>query len=229
VVLLYDEFHTVEDKKREHEYVLSDFLGAINEAQKSQQRYIAVLCGLPNVVLNAKKARSYSERMFAHIEVGYLREREPHDAITKGLQGSGHSFSDRLTDALVTDTSGYPYFIQYYGRGVITSAPRKANIDLDDYSPLKPTITKELDASFFDPRFDLASGEERDVLCAMSSLGGIDIPFKAITRSTGKNKKSVSRVLSRLENKGLAYNYKRGIYRFSIPMFRDYLKRKCSL
>jgi hypothetical protein len=34
VIFLYDEFHSVVDDRRNKQYVLSDFLGAMNEVQK---------------------------------------------------------------------------------------------------------------------------------------------------------------------------------------------------
>lgn len=227
VVLLYDEFHTIVDRRNKREYVLSDFIAAIDEVQKANKSYVAVLCGLPNLRLNVKKARSYSERMFTDIEVGNLNASESRDAIERALEGSGYTFSGSLVDSVVTDTEGYPYFIQYYGRGILTDASRP-KMELSDYERIKPTIVKELDVSFFDPRYELASKEERDVLCAMSKYNGGDIDFNFIQKSARKSRTNISRMLSRLENKGMIYNFKRGVYRFSLPMFRQYLEKKCS-
>jgi len=226
VVFLYDEFHTLVDKKYYGEYVLSDFIAAINESQKASQRYVAVLCGLPNLRLNVKQARSYTERMFTDIEVGYLDEGSSREAIERALRGSGYTFTNALVDTMIADTGGYPYFIQYYGKEIITNVA-KAKVELTDYEQVKSFIAKELDVSFFDPRYELASPEEQDVLCAMSKHSGSDITFDFIRKTTGKSRTGISRILNRLEKKGMTYNLKRGTYRFSLPMFREYLKKRC--
>ncbi|MGA3060792.1 MAG: AAA family ATPase [Candidatus Bathyarchaeia archaeon] len=226
VVFLYDEFHTVIDRKTHGQYVLSDFIAALNEAQRKGSKYVAVFCGLPNLRLNVKKARSYSERMFSDIVIGNLAEEEARLALDRPLEGADYKFSKELVDDLIHDTGGYPYFIQFFGKGIITNAGVQ-EIGLGDYKRIKPGIIKDLDIGFFDPRFELASNEEQAVLCGMSMLNKENIPFEFIKKATGKNRESIFRSLDRLEKKGMTYNYKRGIYRFSVPMFREYLRRRC--
>jgi hypothetical protein len=227
VVLLYDEFHTVVDKKRGGQYVLSDLIAALNEVQKKGEKYLGVFSGLPNLRLNVKKARSYSERMFADILVGNLEEDQARLAIERPLEESDYKFDDKLVDTLVRDTEGYPYFIQFYCKEIITNA-ESLKIEVEDYNRIKPSIIKGLDIGFFDPRFELASNEEQEVLCGMSKFAGVNIPFEFIGKTAHKERASVIRSLDRLEKKGMTYNHKRGVYRFSIPMFQGYLKRKCS-
>ncbi len=228
VVFLYDEFHTVIDKRQSRQYVLSDFLAAINETQKQGRKYFVVLCGLPNLQLNVKKARSYSERMFNSIEVGDLNIQDGHLAIEKALEGASYRFEKRLVDSLCEDTQGYPYFIQFYGKEIISNVEKEGDVTYSDYERIKPVLIKQLDEAFFDPRFELASNEEEEVLCAMSKLNGRNIPFEFIKKTSKKARSQVGKSLSRLERKGMVYNYKRGIYRFSLPLFREYLRRKCA-
>ena len=57
----------------------------------------------------------------------------------------------------------------------------------------------------------------------MSKFTGVNIPFEFIGKTTHKDRASVIRSLDRLEKKGMTYNHKRGVYRFSIPMFQEYL------
>lgn len=184
-----------------------------------------VLCGLPNLQLNVKKARSYSERMFNSIEVGNLNDQDARLAIEKPLEGSSYSFEKRLVDALCEDTEGHPYFIQFYGKEIISNV-QKTKTAHSDYERIKPLLIKQLDETFFDPRFELASHEEEEILCMMSRFNSGNVPFEFVKRN--RPRAQVAKGLSRLERKGMVYNYKRGIYRFSLPMFRNYLKRKCA-
>ncbi|MGA2663624.1 MAG: AAA family ATPase [Nitrososphaerales archaeon] len=226
VIFLYDEFHTVVDNRSEGQYVLSDFIAAMNESQKDGARFFPVLCGLPNLRLNLKKARSYSERMFTDILLTHLDATASREAIEKPLDGSGYAFSSELISALTKDTGGYPFFLQFYGKQLISNAG-KQRIEMSDYERVKSVITKELDVSFFDQRFDSASTDEQEVLCGMSRFLKEDIPSDFIVKTTGMSRTNVSRSLSRLGTKGIVYNFKRGFYRFSLPMFREYLVRRC--
>lgn len=229
VFFLYDEFHALIDDKRNKQFVLSDFLAAINEVQKKGCGYYVVLCGLPNIQLNIKKARSYSERMYRSIEVGNLDPDSSRLAIEKALESSSYTFVKALKNSLISDTGGYPYFLQFYGKEIVSNA-ESAAISLKDYERIKPLIVKQLDSDFFEPRFELASDEEQEVLCAMSSFGDgatRNVPFEFIRKKARTKRSSASRSLIRLERKGMVYNYKRGVYRFSLPMFRDFLRRRC--
>jgi hypothetical protein len=164
--------------------------------------------------------------MFTDIIVDNLDNNSAKLAIEKPLENSGYKFESKLVEQLVHDTEGYPYFIQVYGKEIVASAT-SPKLGIEDYDRIKPTITKELDNSFFDPRFELASAQEQGVLCAMSKYSKVDIPFEFIEKTSRIRKGSVIRSLDRLENKGMTYNHKRGVYRFSIPLFRNYLKGKC--
>jgi hypothetical protein len=96
-----------------------------------------------------------------------------------------------------------------------------------NYERIMPLIVKQLDADFFEPRFELASYGEQKALCGMSHFSGENIPFGFIKRKTKMSKNDVSVSLARLEKKGMVYSHKRAEYRFSLPMFKNYLMRKC--
>jgi hypothetical protein len=69
---------------------------------------------------------------------------------------------------------------------------------------------------------------EQKALCGMSQYSVANIPFGFIKRKAKMPKNEASVSLARLERKGMVYSHKRGEYRFSLPMFKDYLIRKCA-
>lgn len=225
VIFLFDEFHTVYDMDYKKWYVLSDFIGVLNEVQKANCKYYVVFSGLPNLQLNIKKARSYSERMYKSIEVGNLKEEDARAAITYPLARSDFKFEKPLVEKIIDETGQYPYFIQFYCKELINMSGRK-KINLNDYNALDPLITKQLDDDFFDPRMETLSDEEQKVIIEMAKAKDIDISFDFIKRKTRVERTVLSKYMKRLEEKGLVYNYKRGIYRFSVPLLKQYLVRK---
>ena len=96
----------------------------------------------------------------------------------------------------------------------------------DDYHRIEQSIIKQLEYDFFDPRMEMLSYEEKNVLFAMSKIKNTDIVFDDVQKISKVPRNALAMYLGRLEQKGLIYNYKRGVYRFSLPMLKEYLTRK---
>lgn len=224
VILLYDEFHTIHDVPNKKRFMLSDFMGVLNEVQNEGCKYFVVFSGLPNLQLNIKKARSYSERMYKIIEVRNLAEDETRLAISTPLKNSPYKFEKSLVDKLVVETGQYPFFIQFYCNEIINNIEKK-KITLKDYEQIKHIIVKQLDDQFYSSRIEFLSDDEKALIFAMAKIEGKNINFNLISSKTGIKMGNLGKYLTRLEQKGLIYNYKRGVYRFSLPLLRDYLLR----
>ncbi len=225
VVLLYDEFHTVHDGKNRGDYPLASFLGAVAQAQREGCRYVLVLSGLPNLPLNLKEAKTYTERMFVFRELGNLPEGEARRAIQLPLKGSGHKFEKKLVDEIIKKTGGYPYFLQFYGYFVIETL-KKELISLSDLARMRTRLLRELDISFFEDRFKKATCAEQEILLAMAAVESNSIAPTEIIKATGIGKSTFFMHLQNLANKNLIYRASRGAYSFSIPLFKEFLVRK---
>ena len=225
VVFLFDEFHEIVDLSIKTGTILSDFVGVLNDLQNNGIGYYAVLTGLPNLELNVKKAKTYTERMFFTMKVEYLSEDDARDAIVKPLKKTDIKFSKELVNAIIEETGQYPYFIQFYGREII-SCVNKRRISLADFNKVREQIRKKLDSSFFDRRFADTSDTEKKALFAMSSYDSEEISMKTIRKSRIAQG-TLAKSLFRLERKGLVHRCGYGKYRLSLPLLGEYLKRKC--
>jgi hypothetical protein len=113
VILRYDEFHVVEEKRGST--TISAMLSAVAAAQQQGLPAMLILCGLPPVVEHLVHAKSYSERMFAPERLANLRSDEARAALVDPARTLGRYFEDAVVEAALDDTQGYPYFIQLYG------------------------------------------------------------------------------------------------------------------
>ena len=113
VLFLYDEAHLLGDDRRQDRYPLSSLLAGFGQAQRTSSRVRLVLCGLPTLSLNLKRARTYAERMFRHVVIGHLERGDAWDALGIPLSGSGRAFDLPLVGEIVERTGGYPYFLQF--------------------------------------------------------------------------------------------------------------------
>lgn len=224
LVLLYDEFHQVRDGKNSN-FPLESLLGALAYAQREGCRYYIVFSGLPNLKTNLKQARTYTERMFAFRELDNLPYEAAQKALVKPLENSEYSFEDKLIERIVEQTRGYPYFLQFYGFYLIRTSLHQ-HITLKDFEKKEATLCHELDVSFFEDRYNLASEKEKEVLLAMAKSGHDKITMKEVTKNCKMPYFTLREFILRLIDKGLVYKFSRATYSFTVPLFKQYLQKQ---
>ena len=225
-LLLYDEAHLLADDKARERYPLSSLLAALGQAQRSEPRIRFVLCGLPTLSLNLKRARTYAERMFRHVVVGNLDRSDAWDALALPLAAAGRSFGLAVVADIVEATAGYPYFLQFFGAYLCRSVATP-DVSVDDYRALEPSLLHELDLAFFEDRFEGASPTEQRVLEAMGRSHG-QVRIRTL-RQQLSDQPGLDLLVRRLIERGLVYRAGRGAYDFALPLFRDYLRRRPKL
>jgi len=113
VILSYDEAHVLSDTPRRRQFPLGLFLASVARAQRSGLPVMFVACGLPTLTDNLARAKSYSERMFQAEHLDALRPPEGALAFTRPLEAGGRRADDDVTAAVLEDTGGYPFHIQF--------------------------------------------------------------------------------------------------------------------
>jgi hypothetical protein len=225
-LLLYDEAHLLADDRRREQYPLSSLLAALGRVQREAPRVRIVLCGLPTLTLNLKRARTYAERMFRHVVIANLERGDAWDALGIPLAGSGRTFALNLVGDIVEQTDGYPYFLQFFG-GFLCSRVPKPSVERADYLALEPTLLHELDLAFFEDRYAVAGPAGQRVLDEMARHGG-RVSALDVRRALPETP-NIDQVVARLLERGLIYRPSRGRYDFALPLFRSYLRRRANL
>jgi hypothetical protein len=214
------------DDRARGEFPLSSLLAGLGQAQRSSQAVRIVLCGLPTLTLNLKRAKTYAERMFRQVVVGHLERGDAWDAIGIPLAGSGRSFALNLVGDIVEQTDGYPYFLQFFG-AFLCSRIAHPDVGRSDYATLEPMLLHELDLAFFEDRYAVAGPAGQRVLEAMArhagAVGALEL------RRALPDSANVDAVIGRLVERGLIYRPSRGRYDFALPLFRAYLRRRANL
>jgi hypothetical protein len=224
LILLYDEFHFINDGKVADNFPLSLLLESFSHVQQKGLRYYLVLSGLPLLFPNLVKAKTYAERMFSVKSIGNLSKEASWEAIKLPLKNSNITFTDELIETIVEETQGYPYFLQFYPYYLIQNIPKKS-IGLKEFNEMYLLLLKELDESFFSGRFNRASESEQRILFEMAKLGS-EIRFSKIMEKAKIDKNYLNQILISLIKKGLIYRVGRGKYRFTLPLFEKFLIRK---
>jgi len=225
-LLLYDEAHLLVDDKRSEQFPLGSLLAGLGHTQRSSSRVRIVVCGLPTLTLNLKRARTYAERMFRHVVIGHLERSDAWDALGIPLSASERSFALSLISEIVERTGGYPYFLQFFG-GFLCSRIGRSDVGVDDYLALESSLLHELDLAFFEDRYLIAGVAGQRVLEAMARAGG-RVSTMSLRRALD-DLPNVDVVVRRLVDRGLVYRPSRGTYDFALPLFGSYLRRRSEL
>lgn len=221
-VLFYDEFHMVEERSGWR--TLSALLTATAGFQRSGEgRMMLVLCGLPPLQENLARARSYTERMFTLQRLENLQPPEDRAALADPAVRNGRRFDEETLEAVLEDTGGYPFFLQFYGDRLWRGAAGEV-IGSRDLARLRPAILRELDGAFFDSRYERAAPWEQRLLQFMARSGE-RVQIDELQRVSGWTNNQIQPALRRLMAKGLVYRPQRGVVAFTTPLFGSYLRR----
>jgi hypothetical protein len=193
------------------------------------QRSLPVTCvaaGLPSLPALAGKAKSYAERMFDYPRIEQLTKADAHAALAGPAHNLGVAWEPEALDRVFKQTSGYPYFLQEYGKYAWDVA-RGDRITAADARNGARIAQDRLDEGFFRVRFEgRATPAERAFLYAMTTCDGPPYSIAEVTRALGKNdQRSLSMRRNSLIRKGLVYAPEHGLVDYTVPHFAEYLMR----
>ena len=212
----------------ELQYVREEELAALITAlHRTAQRQLPVIligAGLPQLRGRMGEAKSYAERMFEFPEIGALPREAAKVAITKPLRDQGVDVTPEALDRIVSETHGYPYFVQEWGKHsweVAEASP----INEADVESASTVAVAALDESFFRVRFDRLTPTEKKYLRAMAELGPGPHRSGDIAAELDRVVSSFGPTRSQLIVKGMIWSPNHGDTAFTVPLFDEFMRR----
>jgi hypothetical protein len=183
-----------------------------------------VAAGLPQLLGQMGRAKSYAERLFEYIPIDKLDADAARKALCVPAEKEGVTFADGAIAEITEQTQGYPYFLQEWGKHSWDLA-EASPIDGDDARRATVAALGELDASFFRVRFDRLTPSEKRYLRAMAELGEGPHRSGDIADTLGMKVTSVAPIRNSLISKGMIYSPSHGDTAFTVPLFDGFVKR----
>lgn len=218
LILFVDEVQYIQE---------SEFAALIMALHKATQRQLPIAlvgAGLPQLVGQAGRAKSYAERLFQYPEIGPLPEEAAKDAIEVPASKLRVTYKPDAIEEILNQTKGYPYFLQEWGKHCWQCAS-VSPITGEDAKKATILAISELDASFFRVRFDRLTPGEKKYLRAMAELGPGPHRSGDIAHLLKKEVQTVAPTRANLINKGMIYSPEHGDNSFTVPLFEGYMKR----
>jgi hypothetical protein len=183
-----------------------------------------VAAGLPQILGQMGKAKSYAERLFEFIAISPLDEAAARAALVKPAKEEGVAYTDEAIEEILAQTQCYPYFLQEWGKHSWDAAAASP-ISISAVEQASVSALAELDASFFRVRFDRLAPSEKRYLRAMAELGKEPHRSGDIADALGRKVESVAPTRSSLIKKGMVYSPSHGDNAYTVPLFGGFVKR----
>ncbi len=219
VVLLIDELQYIKEAE------LSALVMGLHKTSQRQLPVVLMGAGLPQLVGNMGRSKSYAERLFEFPEIGPLVRADAEMAITEPVTQAGERIQKAAVDAIIQATQGYPFFLQawaYHSWNEAEASPiSKAHV-----AAAHIKVLQNLDGSFFRMRFERLTSSEKRYLRAMAELGPGPHRSGDIADILGVKVTSIAPVRGNLIAKGMIHAPAHGDTAFTVPLFDDFMKRQ---
>ena len=219
VALLVDELQYIGETE------LSALIMGIHRIAQRELPFVLIGAGLPQLVGNTGRSKSYAERLFDFPQIGPLSVKDAQVALVEPIAREGEKIAKQAVSLIVEATLGYPYFLQEWGYHCWNVADRSP-ISRRHVEKATPVIRANLDASFFRVRFDRLTPSEKRYLRGMAELGPGPHRSGDIAETLGAQVRSVAPLRSGLIRKGMIYSPAHGDTAFTVPLFDQFLRRQ---
>ena len=216
--LLIDEIQYIKDAE------FAALIMALHKCTQNQLPVMLIGAGLPQLVGQAGRAKSYAERLFEYPQIGPLSKEATREALLAPAAKLGVEYEEAAIAEIYQQTQGYPYFLQEWGKYSWQCAEHSPILRSDVLFATDLAIA-ELDASFFRVRFDRLTPSEKRYLRAMAEIGATSQRSGDISSLLKREVQSVAPVRASLIAKGMIYSPSHGENSFTVPLFDGYLKR----
>lgn len=217
-ILFIDELQYVPEEQ------LAALIVALHAANQNQLPITLVGAGLPQLLGQMGRAKSYAERLFTFEPIGPLSLDAAAAALRNPVEQEGERIDDAAIDAIYAATEGYAYFVQEWGKQCWDEADMSP-ITSADVGAAQAAALAHLDDSFFRVRLDRLTPSEKRYVRAMANLGGGAHRSGDIAQAMDVKVTSVAPIRSSLIAKGMIYSPGHGDTAFTVPMFDAYVRR----
>lgn len=218
VVLFIDELQYVPERE------LAALISALHACSQKRLPITLVGAGLPQLVGNVGRAKSYAERLFDFPMIGALSNEAATDALQRPVEVHQVCFAKEAIEEILKQTQGYPYFLQEWG-SMCWSVATVSTITHEDAKVATSLAILQLDTSFFRVRFDRCTPMEKNYLRAMAEINSPAPRSGDIAAAMKKEVNQVGPLRQSLIRKGMIYSPSHGDTAFTVPLFADYMKR----
>jgi type II secretory pathway predicted ATPase ExeA len=223
IVLLIDEMQELTTDQ------LSALCRSAHRAGQLGLPWFIIGGGLPSLPTRLSEAQSYAERLFDYRVIDRLEHADASFALTQPADQQDVTWAPDAVQFVLTESGGYPYFLQQFGKSVWDVAAGPDTITLEDATIGVAEGQLQLDNGFYATRWERATRSERGLLGAMAADEGRASKVADITTRLNKaSSRSLGPARANLIAKGIVYSPEHGMLAYTVPGMADYVRRRAA-
>lgn len=193
---------------------------------RENKKAALLMAGLPHNVsaLLSGKSTSFLRRASRH-DLGSIPRYEVKDAFRLTVESGGRSIADNALDAAADAIDGFPYMFQLVGYRSWNAAGIHPSITLEHIQEGAQRAREELEDRVLTATYAELSPGDREFALAMAQDNGMT-KQSDLTQRLGKSSGYVSSYKKRLIAAGVVEEPHRGMLRFALPGFREFVLRE---
>lgn len=239
LLVIIDELHAPLLSRREREYepdpraVLDAavLLNAVQNMDGERERFPlgVVGAGLPETKAYLTRAATFGERTHEFV-LHEFDQAAARAVLVEPAEQLNVRWDEEALSAAVGAAGGYPQSLHIIGSATWDAAqPAEGDtLTLAHLTEGRETSDADL-ASLFRARWEVATKAEKDMLRAMADLTDTETERGAVASELGVDTESLGMTRRSLISKGIIEAPRRGILRFTIPGFADWVRAQDSL
>jgi len=236
LVVMIDELHAPLESGSDWDYQPNPdaateaavLLNAVQQMEAERERFpLGVIgAGLPQTKGLLTRAATFGERSH-EITLGDLDDATSAEVLTAPATALGVQWAPEALQEAVTTAQGYPQSLQVIGSATWDAAAPEAGatLALADFRAGVAEAERSL-TSMFEARWSVTTPAERSFVTAMASLGEGPIRRQALATALGVSTTALSIPRQSLINKGVIEEAGRGLLRFTVPGFAEFVRRQ---
>ncbi|SDG85300.1 ATP-binding protein [Microbacterium pygmaeum] len=208
--------------------LLEALLTVQNRAGQEGIPFYVVGAGLPSLPSLLGRTRSYAERLFEYRQVDALDAEAARTALERPFLDRNVMVAPDALNLLLTESSGYPYYIQIFGQAAWNATPDKF-VHIESAQKAVEVGYHRLEQGIFPSRWDRAQPEEKEFLRSMCEVPETPCSMAQLA-AVGKLEQDQLPALKRsLIEKGIIYSPDLETVAFTVPGMPRFIRRQDSL
>jgi len=222
VILFFDEL----DRVKPDSGVATFFKLAAEKLSRDNIKNIAFFAGgISGAIQKLEEEHASIYRTFKDVPLPRLEKPEVNEILETGFNQVGCSYTTQVVENVFNLSAGYPEPVHLLGSQLLKSDDDD-HLDEQDFENAKIEVVETLRRNRLASSLKAAgSGKYQEILRAMASYEGTNIPLSYITKETGYEQNQYSTNMGNLIKRGIILQVDRGVYCFVDPLLKEYIKR----
>lgn len=222
VILFFDEL----DRVRPDSGIATFFKLSAEKLSRDKVKNIAFFAaGITGAIQNLEEEHASIYRTFKDVPLPKLQESEADEILKTGFNAVKCTYDAEVIKSVFRLSAGYPEPVHLLGSQLLKS-DSDDHLDSNDFENAKNEVIETLRRNKLASSLQAAgSGKYQEILRAMATFDGANVPLSHITNEIGYEQNQYSANMGNLVKRDIISQVDRGVYSFIDPLLKEYISR----